>query len=190
LETITQLIKGCIGNDPNCQKALYEQYRGFALKIAFRYIYRYDKAVDVATDGFIKVFNNFSKFEAVDGVNTEKVFMGWLKRIIINTAIDELRRGNLLPQIGGIPDYVWDITDKNNDADQVAMYNDLIALIKELPLAYGTVFNLYVIDGYTHSEIADKLNISIGTSKSSLSRARGLLQHSIIKMEEEKLCRS
>ncbi|MDQ6609917.1 MAG: RNA polymerase sigma factor, partial [Bacteroidota bacterium] len=166
METITKLIKGCINNDHKCHKALYEQYRGFALKIAFRYIYRYEKAVDVVTDSFIKVFTHFSTFEEIDGIDTEKIFMGWLKRIIINTAIDELRRGNLLPQIGGIPDYVWDITDKNNDADQVAMYNDLIALIKELPPAYGTVFNLYVIDGYTHSEIADKLNISIGTSKS------------------------
>ncbi len=190
MEVLSQLIKGCIGNDRQCQKTLYERYRGFALKITFRYIYRYDKAVDVVTDGFIKVFTHLSKFEAVKGVDTEKVFMGWLKRIMINTAIDELRRENLLPQIGGIPDYVWEVTDKNDDADQTSLYNDLITLIKELPPAYGTVFNLYVIDGYTHSEIADKLGISIGTSKSSLSRARGLLQHSIIKMEEEKLCRS
>ena len=190
METISQLIKGCIKADRNCQQALYERYRGFALKIAFRYIYRYDRAVDVVTDGFIKAFTHFSRFEAVDGVDIEKIFMGWLKRIIINTAIDELRHRNMLPQIGGIPDYVWDITEKINDADQVAMYNDLIALIKKLPPAYGTVFNLYVIDGYTHSEIADKLNISIGTSKSSLSRAKGMLQYSIAKMEEAKLCRS
>ena len=124
-----------------------------------------------------------------DDADNEKILMGWLKRIMINTSIDELRKGNMLPQIGGIPDHVWDITEKNDDADQVVMYNDLIVLIKELPPAYCTVFNLYVIDGYTHSEIADKLNMPIGTSKSNLSRARMLLQKSIEKMEESKLCR-
>ncbi len=115
--------------------------------------------------------------------------MGWLKSIMINTAIDVLRKENMIPQIGGIPDYVWDITDKNDEADQAILYKDLIVLIKELPSVYCTVFNLYVIDGYTHSEIADKLNMAIGTSKSSLSRARMLLQKSITKMEESKLCR-
>ena len=115
--------------------------------------------------------------------------MGWLKKIMINTAIDELRRGNMLPEIGGIPEYVWEISDKNQDADQLLLYKDLIILIKELPPAYRVVFNLYVIDGYTHLEIADMLNMSTGTSKSNLSRARMLLQKVIKKTEEVKLCK-
>ena len=95
----------------------------------------------------------------------------------------------MLPEIGGIPDEVWQITDKNNNADQLLLYNELIAVIKELPPTYRVVFNLYIVDGYTHSEIADILNTTIGTSKSSLSRARVLLQKSIKKMEDAQLCR-
>ena len=95
----------------------------------------------------------------------------------------------MLPEIGGIPDSVWEISDKNDNADQMLLYNELVAVIKELPPAYRVVFNLYVIDGYTHSEIADILKTTIGTSKSSLSRARMLLQKSIKKMEEAQLCR-
>lgn len=188
-ENITQIIKGCIKKDQRCQRMIYEQFRGYALKIVFRYIYRYENAADAVNDGFIKLFNNFEKFAiGIDDENEAKL-MGWLKKIMINTAIDQLRSSNMLPEIGGIPDEVWQITDKNNDADQLMLYNELIAVIKELPPTYRVVFNLYIIDGYTHSEIADMLNTTIGTSKSNLSRARVLLQKSIKKMEDAQLCR-
>lgn len=140
-------------------------------------------------EGFVKLFNSFERFEAGEENDTGKILMAWLKKIMINTAIDELRKNSMIPEIGGIPDHVWEISDKNNDADQLLLYKDLIILIKELPPAYRTVFNLYVIDGYTHSEIADIMGTSIGTSKSSLSRARAMLQKSIKKMEDAKLCR-
>ncbi len=183
------MIKGCIAGDHKYQKIFYDQYRGYALKIVFRYIYRYERAVDVAHDGFVKLFSAFSKFKAGKDEDYGKIVMGWMKRIMINASIDELRRGNMLPEIGGIPDHIWEIPDNSQDADQQILFKDLIILIKELPPAYRTVFNLYVIDGYTHSEIADLMNIAIGTSKSNLSKARVLLQKSIKKMEEGKLCR-
>ena len=189
MENIRNIIKGCIANDHKYQKIFYEQYRGYALKIVFRYIYRYEKAVDAANDGFVKLFANISKFKVENEEDTEKIMMGWMKRIMINVSIDELRRGNMLPEIGGIPEYVWEIADNSQDADQLLLYKDLIILIKELPPAYRVVFNLYIIDGYTHSEIADLMKIAIGTSKSNLSKARVLLQKSIKKMEEGKLCR-
>ena len=189
LENITHIIKGCIGREHKYQKIVYEHYRGYALKIVFRYIYRYDKAVDVVNDGFVKLFNHFAKFEMGDDEDNERILMGWLKRIMINTSIDELRKGNMLPEIGGIPEYVWDIAD-NQEADQLLLYKDLIVLIKELPSAYRAVFNLYVIDGYTHSEIADLLGMPIGTSKSNLSKARALLQKFIKNNEiQRKICR-
>jgi RNA polymerase sigma factor (sigma-70 family) len=189
LKNITYIIKGCIEKNHKYQKIIYEQYRGYALKIVFRYIYRYEKAVDVVNDGFVKLFRNFEKFELADDAENERKLMGWLKKIVVNTAIDELRKGNMLPEIGGIPENVWDIKDNSQDADQLLLYKDLIILIKELPPAYRVVFNLYVIDGYTHSEIADMIKISVGTSKSSLSRARAILQKNIKKMEEPQLCR-
>ena len=115
--------------------------------------------------------------------------MGWLKVIMINTSIDTLRKDSMLPEIGGFPDHVWEISDRNSDADQLLLYKDLVILIKKLPALYRAVFNLYVIDGYSHTEIADMLNIPIGTSKSNLSRARSMLKTSIKKMEDARVCR-
>ena len=190
MENITRIIQGCIQKDHKYQKIVYEQYRGYSLKIVFRYIYRYEQAIDVMNDGFVKLFNHFDRFvPARDEEGNEKVLMAYLKRIMINTAIDELRRKKLVPEIGGIPEYVWESTDKRHDADQLMLYKDIIILVKELPPQYRMVFNLYVIDGYNHLEIADLLQISPSASKSTLSRARGLLQKNIIKMEESRVCR-
>lgn len=189
MENLTRIIDGCVNGEHKYQRIVYERYRGFALKVVFRYIYRYEKANDVVTDGFIKAFNHFHHFKRNKDQDPEKLLMAWLKRIMINAAIDELRRNEMIPEIGGIPDEVWQISDKSQDADQLLLYKDLILLIKELPVNYRIAFNLYVIDGYSHSEIADMMKISIGTSKSNLSRARTLLQTSVKKMEEQKLCR-
>jgi len=184
LENITEIIKGCIKNDQRYQRVIYEQYRGFALKIAFRYIYTYDKATDVVNDSFVKIFNHFNSFRLGSEQENEKILMGWLKKIIINTAIDYLRKKQMLPEIGGIPESAFEITDNYYNADQVALYNDLMILVKQLPPTNRVVFNLYVIDGYSHAEIADLMNINIGTSKSHLSRARATLQTGIKKMEQ------
>ena len=108
---------------------------------------------------------------------------------MINTAIDELRRGKMTPEIGGIPDHVWEIPYRAANAEQMLLYKELIICIKEMAPQYRSVFNLYVIDGYNHLEIADMLNIPVGTSKSCLSRARALLQNNIKKNEDAVLCR-
>lgn len=141
------------------------------------------------TDGFIKAFNYFDHFQAKGEEDLEKLVMGWLKRIMINCSIDELRKANMLREIGGIPDHVWEFSDKNNDADQLVLYKDLVSLIKSLPPNYRIVFNLNVLDGFNHSQIADILRISVSTSRSSLTRAKALLQELIKNMEEGKLCR-
>jgi RNA polymerase sigma-70 factor (ECF subfamily) len=142
----------------------------------FRYIYHYDKAVDVVNDGFVKVFRNFEKFQFRDIENLEMVLMGWMRMIMINTAIDHLRKNNFLPEIGDISETTWAQEDKSQASDQVLMYKELVKQIKKLPPSYRTVFNLYVIDGLTHQEIANLLGISVGTSKSNLSKARVILQ--------------
>ena len=190
MENISLIIKGCIAHESKCQRLIYENYRGFALKIVFRYIYHYDKAVDMINDGFVKLFCSFSNFRIADTEEeNNKMLMGYIRRIMINTAIDELRKGRMAPEIGGIPEYVWEDTSKNDDADQKLLYKQIIILIKELPPQYRVVFNMYVIDGFNHLEIADTLKIPVGTSKSNLSRARSMLQESINKSEETKLCR-
>jgi RNA polymerase sigma factor (sigma-70 family) len=179
------LIAGCIRNNQRDQKFLYEKYYGYCLKTVFRYIYHYDKAVDVVNDGFIKIFRNFGKFEFRDNEHLEMVLMGWMRMIMINTAIDQLRKKNFLPEIGDVSDGVWQ-EDKSQSSDRILMYKELIKEIKKLPPSYRTVFNLYVIDGFTHQEIANLLGISVGTSKSNLSKARVILQK-ILKNNDEEL---
>lgn len=189
MDNINNTIRGCIRKEAKFQRKLYDQYRGFACKIVFRYIYRYEKANDVVTDGFVNAFNHFDKFRIEEGADMEQLLMGWLKRIMINCAIDELRKSYMIPEIGGIPDDVWEITDRNDNADQLLLYKELVSLIKLMPPTYRIVFNLYVIDGYSHIQIADMMQIPVSTSRSNLSRAKAFLQTLIKKMEEGKLCR-
>lgn len=151
----------------------------------FRYIYHYDKAVDVVNDGFVKVFRNFEKFQFRDIENLEMVLMGWMRMIMINTAIDQLRKHNFLPEIGDISESTWAQEDKSQSSDQVLLYKELVKQIKKLPPSYRTVFNLYVIDGLTHQEIANLLGISVGTSKSNLSKARVILQNIVKNNDRE-----
>src|SRR2546421_6293257 len=135
-------------NNPRDQKRLYEHYFGYCLKTVFRYIYRYDQAIDVVNDGFIKIFRNISKFNYLQAPeNIEMIFMGWIRRIMINTSIDHLRKNNFLPEIGGFPDIAWQQEDKSQSSDQSLLYKDIIKEIKKLPPSYRTVFNMYVIDG-------------------------------------------
>jgi RNA polymerase sigma-70 factor (ECF subfamily) len=184
LENIHGIIQGCRLGDEFCRRKLYEEYKGFAMKITFRYIYRYEHAVDVVNDGFVKAFLNFEQFQPNEEEQTEKILMGWLKRIMINTSIDHLRAKKMTPEIGGIPEHVWEITS-HHQADQLILYKDLISALKNIQPLYRSIFNLYVIDGYNHIEIADLLGISVGTSKSGLSRARQLLQTRILQMEDQ-----
>jgi RNA polymerase sigma factor (sigma-70 family) len=186
LELLQNIIAGCVQNCQRDQKFLYEKYYGYCLKTVFRYIYRYDKAVDVVNDGFVKVFRNFSRFQYKDSENLEMILMGWMRMIMINTAIDHLRKNNFLPEIGDISESIWMHEDKSQGSDRVLMYKELVKEIKKLPPSYRTVFNLYVIDGFTHQEIANQLGISVGTSKSNLSKARVLLQK-IIKNNDREL---
>ena len=177
METIYILIKGCIDNDSKSQYKFYNHYYGYALKTVFRYIFHYEKATDIVNDGFVKIFNSLGKFNlGKNNVDTEKILMGWMKRIFINTAIDELRRNQSAPQICELPDYVWEEADKTNKADQKILFKELICEVKRLPPSYKTVFNLFVIDGFSHQEIADMLGISEGTSKSALAKAKAQLK--------------
>lgn len=189
MEELHSIMEGCLVNDHRCQRKLYERYYGYALKIAFRYLYRFDKATDAVNDGFIKIFRSFKKFECTENEHLEKIWMGWLKRIIINTAIDELRRGNMMPEIGGLPEWVWEIQDNSQGADQNLLYKELICGVKQLPPSYGVAFNMYVIDGFSHREIAEKLGISTGTSKANLAKARMQLKKFIDKdIQEADIC--
>jgi RNA polymerase sigma factor (sigma-70 family) len=145
----------------------------------FRYIYRYEKAIDIVNDGFVKIFRNLHRFHYENPENLERILLGWMRTIMVNTAIDALRKDSLLPEIGAITDNEWQQEDRSQSADQTILYKELILEIKKLPPSYRAVFNMYVIDGFTHQEIANRLGISVGASKSNLSKARVLLQKKI-----------
>lgn len=176
---ILNVIKQCQRQEAKSQKFLYERFYGYALKIAFRYVYQYELAAYVTNDGFVKVFRHIGKFRFEGEGNPERLLMAWIKRIVINTAIDELRKTAMAPQIGTIPEWIWQKPEPSRQADQQLMYKELISYVKSLTPMYRTVFNLFVIDGYTHFEIAAALGISAGTSRSNLSRARSILQRII-----------
>ena len=180
--SLHDIIHGCKRNNHRDSKNLYERYYGYSLKIVFRYIYRYDKAVDVVNDGFVKVFSKLDSFNCNPSQNIEMMFMGWLRTIMINTSIDRLRKDHYLPEIGINNEDIW-VADKSSTADEPLLYKELIKQIKKLPPAYRTVFNMYVIDGFKHHEIAARLNIAIGTSKSNLSKAKALLKNYVNKNE-------
>ena len=180
MESLYKLIRDCIARDSKSQRVFYEYYYGFALKTVFRYIYQYDTAVDVVNDGFVKIFNSLERFKLKkEDADTERILMGWMKRILINTAIDELRKLQNSPVVVELPEYIWEQTDRRYDADQKILYKELICEIKRLPPSYRKVFNMFVIDGFSHGEIANMLGISEGTSKSALAKAKAQLKRFI-----------
>jgi RNA polymerase sigma factor (sigma-70 family) len=186
---ISDILTGCAHNDARSQKQLYERYYGYALKTVFRYIFKYEKAVDVVNDGFVKLFRHFTQFQANNEDSAERMLMGWIRRIMINNAIDELRRSNAMIESACLPDAVYNDTSASDNADQTLLYKELIEQVGRLPVMYRTVFNMYVIDGLTHNEIAELLGIAVGTSKSNLFKARNLLQTYLKESRTSEICR-
>lgn len=183
MKFLDEIIAGCLENNIKDQKAFYERFYDFCMKIVFRYIFRYDHAVDVVNDGFVKVFGNLNKFYCDQPAKLEIMMMGWIKVIMVNTAIDRLRKNDFLPEIGLSEEGIW-CEDPSGLSDQAVLYKEIIREVKKLPPTYRIVFNMYVIEGFTHREIAEHLNIAVGTSKSNLSKARVLLQSYIKKTGE------
>ncbi|MEL6864698.1 MAG: sigma-70 family RNA polymerase sigma factor [Bacteroidota bacterium] len=166
-----RLIQQCIAGSHQYQALLYKVFSPQMFGICLRYASDYHSAEDILQEGFIKVFNNLDRYRG-DGS-----FEGWLKRIFINTAIEYYRKS--------IRSYNFaDLALAHQESlDGKAISNmatqELLRLIQQLPVGYRTVFNLYVIEGYAHKEISKMLDISEGTSKSQLARARATLQRLI-----------
>lgn len=166
-----ELVEGCQKGQPRYQRALYEQYYRLMFGLCLRYVDRRDDAEDILQEGFIKVFKHIGTFRG------QGSFEGWVRRIMVHTAIEHYRRNTRF--------FVVDIDEAREVAFEADALTDLsrdeiLALIQDLPVGYRTVFNLYVVEGYPHQEIADMLGISEGTSKSQLSRAKKILQQKLI----------
>jgi RNA polymerase sigma-70 factor (ECF subfamily) len=180
LKELLTIISGCANDEAKSQKLFYERYLGYALKIAFRYVGSYENAAHAANDAFIKIFKAFKKFEVRDAENAEAMVMGWIRRIVINVSIDYMRKESLIAERSSFTKNEWFKEGSANNAESQLMYKELIALVKKLSPAYRVVFNLHVIDGYSHVEIAQMLGISVGTSKSNLAKARAFLQKHLV----------
>ena len=181
MKELLTIIKGCAANEAKSQKILYERYLGYALKIAFRYVGSYENAANAVNDSFIRIFKAIAKFEIKNTEDIEPMLMGWMRRIIINVSIDYMKKESLMAAHRTLQENAWLQADNAYEGDNQLMYKELVSLIRKLSPAYRVVFNLHVIDGYSHQEIARMLGISAGTSKSNLSKAKAFLQKFLIK---------
>jgi RNA polymerase sigma-70 factor (ECF subfamily) len=187
LDSLEHIIRKCLKSDRKCQQWIYEHYYGYALKIAYRYMEDYQEAVSVTNDSFVKAFLHLKQFEIdANSQILELRFRGWLRRITVNESIDQIRKRNRDIQFEPFNQDDWMDKVSEEKADAKLLYKELIKYMKELPPSYQKVFNLYVIDGFSHAEIAIMLEISVGTSKSNLSRAKDFLQNKIVEFFETK----
>lgn len=162
-----ELIKQCLKGDRVSQKQLYDRFASRMLGVCLRYAADYQAAEDILQEGFIKAFRHLERFRF------EGSFEGWLRRIMVNTAIEVHRRKNGLYPILDVEQTEVELYDE--DALDKLAAEDLMHMINSLSPGYRTVFSLYAIEGFSHKEIAEQLNISEGTSKSQLARARYIL---------------
>nr|WKN36639.1 sigma-70 family RNA polymerase sigma factor [Tunicatimonas sp. TK19036] len=171
--TLDELIDGLRKNDSRSQKMVYERFAPTMFAVSLRYVKDQDNAQDVLVKGFMKVFSNILQYKG-DGS-----FEGWIRRIMVNEALMFLRKNkNMSVEV--------DIEEARDTAASTYDHleaEDLLSLVQQLPIGYRTVFNLYAIEGYSHAEIANMLNISEGTSKSQLSRAKQLLRQLLDRLD-------
>ncbi len=183
---ITSLIKGCCQNNRNSQRELYLWLYNYAIKISFRYINNVSEAEELVSESFVKLFKNLDKFNFNLQSDLEALLKAWFKRIIVNTCIDHLRKTHLkLISYDATPEKGMLIETQESGLDKIS-YQEIIEAIRLLSPAYRTVFNLFVIEGFSHEEIANQLKISIGASKSNLSKARQNLRKLIKEKKEYK----
>lgn len=169
--SLEKLINDCKNRDAKAQEQLYKLYSSKLFSICLKYSRNYAEAQDNLQDGYLLIFNKIQQF------NFKGSFEGWLKRVMINNVLQQYRNVSFLELV---TDEIPDIVEVNLDDESISM-DYLLKIIQELPDRYRLVFNLYIIDGYSHKEIAEMLGITTGTTKSNLARARMILKERIEK---------
>jgi len=170
-DKLESIIEGCKRGDKKSQERLYRRLSGQLFAICLRYADNYEEARDYLQEGFINVFNSIKQYEGKGS------FEGWMKKIIINTVLQGIRKKRfMIPLVHDYQDnYEFHLPHMPTDLSE----SDLLGMIQELPRNYRIVFNLYAIEGYKHNEISQMLNITENTSKSHLFRARTKLQEKV-----------
>ncbi|MCA4810003.1 sigma-70 family RNA polymerase sigma factor [Empedobacter stercoris] len=170
-DSLEYLIKQCQEQNRKAQEEIYLEFSPVLFSICLRYAESYEDAQDIFQEGFIHIFNKVNQFKFKGS------FEGWMKRIMVNLNLEKLKKKNTLP----FEDYEKLIITQDDDEDieDNFDYQQLLEVVHNLPPQYRQVFNLYVFEEFTHQEIAEMLNISVGNSKSNLSRARNLLKQKL-----------
>lgn len=171
-----EIVEGCKQGNRSCQSLLYHQTSGKMFGLCQRYMKDKQIAEDMLQEGYLKLFAHLSKFKG------EGSFDGWMRRIFVNTCLEELRKTklNLLLE----EEISENLSYSNDSFGEYYAVQDLLEMVFSLPDGYRTIFNLYAIEGYSHQEISELLGISEGTSKSQLSRARNVLK---VKLEKQNI---
>jgi RNA polymerase sigma factor (sigma-70 family) len=164
------LIDGCIREDENCQRLLYETYAAKMFAVSLRYCSGREEAEDALQEAFIRIFDKISTFKK------QGSFEGWIRRVVVNTCLKSKDKKYNKREIGGIEDY--DMPVQANALMQLSV-KDIHKMMAELPEGYRKVFNLYAIEGYSHKEIGEMLGISEVTSRSQYHRAKANLQEKV-----------
>lgn len=170
LSTEDSLVRGCVRQDRKAQRALYERFSSRMFVVCLRYARDRDEAQDLLQEGFITVFSKITTF------NSSGSLEGWMRRIFVNTALMRLRKGDVLRGAADMDEPVVRGVSSGEDLLSGIGGRDILRMIRQMPDGFRAVFNMNVIEGYTHPEIAEALGISEATSRSQLSRARMWLQ--------------
>ena len=171
-EKLKQLVDGCKANERNAQAAFYQMYYGYAMSICLRYSNSRAESEEILNDGFLKVFSKINLY------NSELEIKAWMSRIFVNTAIDHFRKNKKHYHQETI-DEMKEIRSMDENILDSLSAEEIMTLVQKLAPSYQLVFNLYVVEGYKHSEIAALVGISEGTSKSNLSMARAKLKQAL-----------
>ncbi|MFN8211610.1 MAG: RNA polymerase sigma factor [Bacteroidales bacterium] len=173
MSDIKEILKGCLDGNRRDQELLYRRHSSKLYAVCLQYSGNDEEARDILQEGFIKIFENLQNYKH------EGSFEGWMRRIVVNTALEKFRSRHNLFRVDDI-DTINEPEAEPDTEDYAGLEAvDLLYIIRELPPKYRMVFNLYAIEGYSHKEIGNMLNISEGTSKSNLSRARFILQKKV-----------
>jgi RNA polymerase sigma factor (sigma-70 family) len=171
-----EMIKGCINKNAACQRMLFDTFAGKMMTVCLRYAHDTMEAEDMLQDGFIRVFNNIHQFKF------EGSFEGWVRRVMVNCALKHLQKRKI--NFTDIEEHTAHLPSTESYAPASLGEEELLKLINRLPTGYKIVFNLNVIEGYTHEEIAEMMNIQASTSRSQLVKARKMLQSQIMQLQK------
>lgn len=182
-DELTYHVEGCVLNKRESQKIIYGSFYGYAMAICDRYAKKQDDALEILNDGFLKVFKEIHHYQPAysDVISS---FKGWIRKIMVYTAIDHFRKNQKHKMVTHLEPVEYQMASGSADAVDKLSYDEIIRAIQDLSPGYRTVLNLFIIEGLSHEEIAEKLDISTGTSKSNLSKARKQLQKILFKQNE------